>query len=201
MHIEKNICESILGTLMSIDGKTKDTIKARQDLEDLKIHKELHLIKRSDENYVMPAACYVMKKKERQDFCGFLKSIKFPDGYASNISRCVSSNDHKIFGLKSHDCHVLLQRILPVGIRGSLNKEVSDVLAELGHFFQRLCCKKLKRTELEKLREDICLILCKLEKIYPPGFFDVMVHLPIHLPNEALIGGPVQFRWMYPIER
>ncbi|KAK6137042.1 hypothetical protein DH2020_029215 [Rehmannia glutinosa] len=149
----------------------------------------------------MPAACYVMKKKERQDFCEFLKSVKFPDGYASNISRCVISSDQKISGMKSHDCHVLLQRILPVGIRGSLNKEVCDVLAELGHFFQRLCCKKLKRTDLEKMREDICLILCKLEKIYPPAFFDVMVHLPIHLPNEALLGGPVHFRWMYPIER
>jgi len=27
-----------------------------------------------------------------------------------------------------------------------------------------------------------------------------MVHLPIHLPNEVRLGGPVQFRWMYPIE-
>jgi hypothetical protein len=23
----------------------------------------------------------------------------------------------------------------------------------------------------------------------------------VHLPWEALVGGPVQFRWMYPIER
>ncbi|KAL3629848.1 hypothetical protein CASFOL_026160 [Castilleja foliolosa] len=28
-----------------------------------------------------------------------------------------------------------------------------------------------------------------------------MVHLSIHLPDEALLGGPVQFRWIYPIER
>ncbi|CAA0812334.1 Unknown protein, partial [Striga hermonthica] len=106
-----------------------------------------------------------------------------------------------ISGLKSHDCHILLQRILPVGIRGSLNEEVCEVLAEVGNFFQRLCCRKLKKSELEKMRDDICLILCKLEKIYPPAFFDIMVHLSIHLPNEALIGGPVQFRWMFPIER
>jgi hypothetical protein len=33
MHIEKNICESILGTLMNIEGKTKDTVKARKDLQ------------------------------------------------------------------------------------------------------------------------------------------------------------------------
>ncbi|CAN6455265.1 unnamed protein product [Victoria cruziana] len=28
-----------------------------------------------------------------------------------------------------------------------------------------------------------------------------MVHLTIHLAEEALLGGPVQYRWMYPIER
>jgi hypothetical protein len=41
----------------------------------------------------------------------------------------------------------------------------------------------------------------KLEKIFPPAFFDVMVHLAVHLPDEALLRGPVQYGWMYPIER
>lgn len=45
------------------------------------------------------------------------------------------------------------------------------------------------------------MVLCNLEKIFPPSFFDVMEHLPIHLPHEATLGGPVQFRWMYPFER
>jgi hypothetical protein len=45
------------------------------------------------------------------------------------------------------------------------------------------------------------VILCKLEKIFPSSFFDVMVHLCVHLPDEALLRGPVQYGWMYPIER
>ena len=44
------LINSILGTLLNIQGKTKDTLKARQDLEDMNIRKELHLIKRSDGN-------------------------------------------------------------------------------------------------------------------------------------------------------
>lgn len=28
-----------------------------------------------------------------------------------------------------------------------------------------------------------------------------MVHLAVHLPHEALYGGLVQYRWMYPFER
>ena len=34
-----------------------------------------------------------------------------------------------------------------------------------------------------------------------PGWFNPMQHLLIHLPYEAKVGGPVQYRWMYHIER
>jgi len=200
MHIEKNICESILGTLLNIDGKTKDTHKARQDLKDMNIRKELWL-QHDGSTYTMPAACYVMSKKEKKEFWKFLKSVKFPDGYASNISGCVSVDDGKITRLKSHDYHVLLQRVLPIALRGFLNKDVSLALIELGHFFQRLCCKTLRKDDLEQLERDIIIILCKLEMIFPSAFFDVMIHLAVHLPREAMYGGPVQYRWMYKIER
>jgi hypothetical protein len=42
MHTEKNICDSILGTLLDMDGKSKDGAKARLDLEDLKIRVDQH---------------------------------------------------------------------------------------------------------------------------------------------------------------
>ncbi|WMV51070.1 hypothetical protein MTR67_044455 [Solanum verrucosum] len=50
-------------------------------------------------------------------------------------------------------------------------------------------------------KRTIFVISNNLEKILPPRFFDVMEHLPIHLVHEALLGGPVQYRWMYPFER
>ena len=40
-----------------------------------------------------------------------------------------------------------------------------------------------------------------MELIFPPTFFDIMVHLIIHLPEEAIFGGPLFMRWMYPFER
>ena len=42
MHIEKNVSDNILGTLMNIKGKTKDTLKARVDLMKMKIRGHLH---------------------------------------------------------------------------------------------------------------------------------------------------------------
>ena len=113
----------------------------------------------------------------------------------------MSINEGKILGLKSHDCHVLLQRLLPIGIRAFLRKDVCTVLVELCKLFQDLCSRTLNVSDLDILDNWIVLILCKLERIYPPAFFDVMVHLVVHLPREAKIVGPVGYSWMYPIER
>ena len=45
MHIEENVCDSILGTMCKIEGKSKDTDKAKLDLTDLGIRSGLHLYK------------------------------------------------------------------------------------------------------------------------------------------------------------
>ena len=76
MYVEKNISESILGTILSIDGKNKDTYKARLDLEDWGIRKELHLKKCHDRTYVKPHVIFSLTPTDREGFCEFLKSIK-----------------------------------------------------------------------------------------------------------------------------
>ena len=37
--------------------------------------------------------------------------------------------------------------------------------------------------------------------VFPPSFFDIMIHLHVHLAEEAKVGGPVCYRWMYQVER
>jgi hypothetical protein len=71
----------------------------------------------------------------------------------------------------------------------------------LSTFFKQLCARTLKVDVLKQMKDNIVIILCKLEQIFPPAFFDIMVHVAIHLPREAELAGPVQYRWMYPIER
>ncbi|RVW23778.1 hypothetical protein CK203_097575 [Vitis vinifera] len=200
MHIEKNICDSIVGTLLSIDGKSKDNFNSCLDLQAMGIRDQLHPIQRGN-RVILLATCYSLTSNEKKEFCKFFKEVKVPDGYASNISRCVQVNERKIFGLKSHDCRVLMQQLLPLAIGGVLHKNVCAIIVELCSFFKQLCSKVLKTDQLEYLENDIIVTLCKLERIFPPSFFDVMVHLPIHLASEAKIARPVQYRWMYPIER
>jgi hypothetical protein len=51
-----------------------------------------------------------------------------------------------------------------------------------------------------KLEKEIPVLICKLEKIFPLGWFNSMQHLLIHIPYEAKIGGPMQYRSIYHIE-
>uniref|UniRef100_M1D484 TNP2-like transposon protein n=1 Tax=Solanum tuberosum TaxID=4113 RepID=M1D484_SOLTU len=200
MHIEKNVCDNIIGTLLDIEGKTKDNLNARHDLKEMGIRSELHPTQR-DGRWCYPAACYSLSADEKSKVCKFLKMIKVPNGYSSNISRWVKSEDRKIYGLKSHDSHILLEQLLPLAIRGVVPNNVYDAITELSIFFRELCSKTLRVDVLDQLATQIPITLSKLEKIFLPAFFDVMVHLVIHLPREAKLGGPVQYRWMYPIER
>ena len=75
---------------------------------------------------------------------------------------------------------------------------VWEPLTDLSLFFKDLTCTKLEKEDMKRLEFEIPVILCKLERIFPHGFFESMGHLLVHLPYEARIAGPIQFRWMYP---
>jgi hypothetical protein len=75
------------------------------------------------------------------------------------------------------------------------------VLAELSYFYRQLCAKEIAVEMMQKLEKEILVLLCKMEKIFPPEVFNPMQYLLIHLPYKAKVGDPVQYRWMYHIER
>ena len=54
---------------------------------------------------------------------------------------------------------------------------------------------------MDELENKGYMILCQLEKLFLPSFFDIMAHLIIHLVREIKLCGPIYFKWMYPIER
>nr|AAD03356.1 En/Spm-like transposon protein [Arabidopsis thaliana] len=63
------------------------------------------------------------------------------------------------------------------------------------------CKRVIDMEQLLEIEAEIVETLCLFESFFPPSFFDIMVHLTVHLGREALLGGPVHFRWMYPFER
>jgi len=172
---------------MNVVGKTKDNDKARKDLALYCRRRDLELKAQGNRKMLKPKANFTLSTIEVKQVCCWIKELRMSDGYSSNLARCVDVEKGRIHGMKSHDFHVFMETLLP--------------LIEISHFSKDLCSTSLNRESLLRMEENIPIIICKLERIFPSAFFDSMEHLPIHLPYEALLGGPVQYRWMYPFER
>ncbi|GJT20532.1 hypothetical protein Tco_0890469 [Tanacetum coccineum] len=81
----------------------------------------------------------------------------------------------------------------------TIEKNALEALLELTLFSER---SKPKNTQdMSEAKKQSISILIELEQIFPPAFFDIMSHVAIHLPDEAILGGPIRYRWMFPFER
>ncbi|CAL8174093.1 unnamed protein product [Prunus armeniaca] len=124
MHIEKNVCDSIISTFLEIPGKNKDGIAARLDLLNMGVKTDLQP-EYGERRTRLPPGPWNLSRAEKRAVCNSFYGMKVLEGYS----------------------------------------------------------------------------LCLLEKYFPPSFFDIMVHLVVHLVREVRLCGPVYFRWMYPFER
>lgn len=197
MHTEKNVAENILRTMFG----EKDIAKVRLDLENRNIRRHLWLRRMGSEGSraYMPDATYVLSKGDQDLFLRTLKALKLPTHYSSTLHSKISKG--KLSGLKSHDYHVLIQDIMPLCMRNIGDESLTKTMIRLCRIFKRICSKTVYVNDRETLFEECAETLCLLEKELPPVFFDVMVHLTIHLVEELFICGPVHVRWMYPFER
>ncbi|GJT25715.1 hypothetical protein Tco_0895652 [Tanacetum coccineum] len=86
MHVEKNVCESLVRTLLNVPGKTKDGMNARLDLAELGI--KLALFARQEEDKTtLPPACYTLTNAEKDIFCEMLSNIRVIKGHVRNRNR------------------------------------------------------------------------------------------------------------------
>jgi hypothetical protein len=142
MHIEKNVCASLLGTLLNTDKKTMDHVHARADLKKIGIRPELCLDD-SVKGTELPTSCITLSKHEKE-FCGFLKNMKVPSDYSMNIFRLISFPNLKVApSIKSHDHHVLLMQIFFIEIWNILPMNVRDAIMNFC-FFQYNWSKSTK---------------------------------------------------------
>ena len=159
--------------------KSRDNVKARVDVEMLCDREKLHMQPPTGrrKNWFKPHANFCLDSNQKKEAFRWLKyAVMFPDGYCSNISKGVNLSTGKVTGLKSHDYHIWIQRLMPVMLRGYLPEKVWRVLAEVSHFFRTLCAKQICPKVIDKLEVQVPELLCKLETIFPPGFFTPMAH-------------------------
>jgi hypothetical protein len=85
--------------------------------------------------------------------------------------------------------------------RGYLNVDLWKIFTELSYFYRQICAKEVSKMMMQKLEKKIPSLVCKMEKVFPPGWFNVMQKKLVHLPWEARVEGLVQFIWMYSQEQ
>src|SRR4051812_3818841 len=156
---------------------------------------------RSKVNITAPHACFTLSQKEIHQLINCLLGIKLPYGFAGKISRYLDSAKQRFSGMKSHDCHVLMTQLLPVAMRGIMDDHIRETLFGLCNFFDVISRKSVGVRQLRRLQEEIVVILCELEIYFPPAFFDVMVHLLVHIVDDIIQLGPTFLHSMMPFER
>jgi hypothetical protein len=119
--------ESIISTCMSFSGKPKDSMNAQKDLAELYNHSPLKLKVTGDK----PHASFCLKPQQRKEVIWWMKGLKLSDGYATSFRRSVNMTTGKLIGMKSHDFHIIMERLLPVMFRGYFDDVVWMVLVEL----------------------------------------------------------------------
>jgi hypothetical protein len=164
MHIEKNVFENIFNTVMNVKGKTKDNIKVRLDITLFYNRKNMELVF-DGSRVTKPRASFVLEKNAQLLVYKWLKSLCFFDGHALNISRLVNMEEYRLYRIKSHDCHVFMQTLIPLAYHDLLPKGIWDAHTEINYFFRDICSSKLNVDHIERLETNIIETICKLEKM------------------------------------
>jgi len=68
MHIEKNVCDNILGTILNMDKKSRDDANVRKALEEVGIKPPLWLQPSAGQDSIMLVAPYSMSVDEKDRF-------------------------------------------------------------------------------------------------------------------------------------
>ena len=82
-----------------------------------------------------------------------------------------------------------MQQLLPVAIHGILHEKVRLSITRLCFFFNVICSKVIDPQQLDNLENETSIILCELEMYFPLSFFDIMIHLIVHLVREIRLCG------------
>ena len=149
--------------------------------------------------YKYVRAPWIWTTEEYNSVIETLTSTRTPTGYGSSFSSKFS--DQKIVGMKTHDYHNLLHDLLPIAIRGTLTKEIRDIVYRLGSLFKWICSKEINKAEIMDKKVEAAELLCLMELHLPPSLFDIQFHLIVHLVEEVELVGPVSARLMYFLKR
>jgi hypothetical protein len=146
MHQERNVAESIISMCFDIIDFSKDDINVRKDLDDLCNRPSMEPKINAKENLKRTRAPYYLKPIERKEILMWLKKLKFLDRYVANIKRAINVSTGKPNGLKSHDYHIIIERLMPVMFHGYFDADLWKIFTELSYFYRQICAKEVSKS-------------------------------------------------------
>jgi len=90
-------------------GKTKDNDKARKDIALYCRRPNLELKLHTNGKMLKPKVNYTLTTEEAKLVCRWIKELRMPNSYSSNLARCVDVEKGKMSKIKGHDCHVFME--------------------------------------------------------------------------------------------
>jgi hypothetical protein len=136
---------------------------------------------------------------ELKKFMIRLAFVKVPIDYCGALRKHIM--EKKLGSKKSHDWHIFMQQLMSLALRGLINGHVRLGLMRFRRVFHNICGKVWGPIDLPTLREDVATTFSILEWELLEAFFDVMMHLTLHVVEELDICGLIHSRWIYPIKR
>jgi hypothetical protein len=191
IHQERNITESIMSVCLDVINFTKDNVNVRKDLADLYDCPNMEVRPNARWNLRRTKDLYYLKPTERKEVLRCLKTLKFPDRYAANIKQAINVSTGKLNGLKSHNYHIFIERRVPVMFCGYFKPNFWKMFSKLSYFYRQICAKHVSKVMMQRLEKEIAMLACKMETVFPLGWFNAMQHLLVHFPWEARVGGLV----------
>jgi hypothetical protein len=79
---------------------------------------------------------------------------------------------------------------MSVMFHGYFSTGMWKILAELSYFYRQISAKEISKKLVHKFEKEIVVLVCKMKKEFSLEFMNSMQHLLVHLPWEALVGGP-----------
>jgi hypothetical protein len=79
---------------------------------------------------------------------------------------------------------------MPIMFCGYFSADLWEIFAELSYFYRKIYAKQVSKSMMQELEKEIVVLICKMEKVFPLGWFNAMQHLLVHLPWEANVRGP-----------
>jgi hypothetical protein len=82
-----------------------------------------------------------------------------------------------------------------------MGKEPQSIIMRICKVFNFICANVYDPKTYPNLKTRAIYSFCLLEQVFPLSFFDLMMHLVVHLIDKLDLCGHVHSHWMYPMER